>query len=132
MTRRLLLVPLLFTLGCASAGAAGAAGSGAASRRSQSVITEAEIAENTGILNVYDLVVRVRPNYLRGTTELTGGSQPVQLRVDNNAQRDLADMKNIDVRQVHEIRYFSPQEASVRFGVDTNVPVISITMKRLK
>ncbi|MBL8981640.1 MAG: hypothetical protein JNL26_05620 [Gemmatimonadetes bacterium] len=96
-----------------------------------SVITAEEIAENPGILSAYDLISRLRPNYLRGTAEITG-SQSIQVRVDNGPQREVGDLRSIDVRQVQEIRYYTPQEANVRFGVDTNVPVVAITMKRLK
>lgn len=114
---------------CASAGSGTTAGG--AARRSMSVITAEEIAENPGILSAYDLISRLRPNYLRGTAEITG-SQSIQVRVDNGPQREVGDLRSIDVRQVQEIRYYTPQEANVRFGVDTNVPVVAITMKRLK
>lgn len=100
-------------------------------RRSQSVITEDEIAENPGILSLYDLIGRIRPNFLRGTAEISGSSQ-VGVRVDAGPQRDVSDLRTIDVRQVKEVRYYSPQEANVRFGIDTNIPVIGVTMKSLK
>ena len=135
---------LLFFTGCASgsrnlgvAPGSGAVTATAASptpsgpRRSQAVISEAEIAENPGILSVYDLINRLRPNYLRGTAEISGSST-VGIRVDAGPQLEVSDLRNIDVRQVKEIRYYSAQEANVRFGIDTNIPVIAVSMKRLK
>jgi hypothetical protein len=111
--------------------AAPAGSSPARSRRSLSVITADEIAENPGILNAFDLISRLRPNFLRGSVDISSPGT-IGLRVDNGPQRDLGDLRTIDVRNVEEIRYYSPQEANVRFGIDTNIPVIVVVMKRLK
>jgi len=132
MRRVLIMSLLLVTQGCASGAAAGGGASGSGARRSQNVITESEIAENPGLLNAQELIMRLRPNYLRVTADAGRGAEGVQLRVDNGPQREVNDLRDIDIRQVREIRYYSAQEANVRFGVDTNVPVIAIAMKRLQ
>ncbi|MEP7381815.1 MAG: hypothetical protein ABI910_09030 [Gemmatimonadota bacterium] len=90
--------------GCASTGTGAVAAGGieAPSRarsRSQSVISEVEIAEQSGVSIAYDLINRVRPAFFRtGVAGLSGESGAPVLRVDAAPALDISDLRNIDIR----------------------------------
>ena len=134
MRRLVLSVAVAALAGCASGGGGGAVtgeGAAPARARSQNVITEAEIAQQSGISNAYDLISRVRPAYLRaGVAGLSGESILPVLRIDGGPALDLADLRNIDIRTVSEIRFHTANDAEVRFGGNLNRPVIAVTLRR--
>ncbi len=135
--RLLLVVAIALLASCASGGASGTSGGDGAPTpvrsRSQNLITEAEIAEQVGITNAYDLISRVRPNYLRpGVAGMSGQSVLPVLRIDGGQALDVADLRNIDIRTVSEIRFHTANDAEVRFGGNLNRPVIAVTLKRSK
>ncbi len=137
MKHLVLGMALMVLAGCASGGSSSATGDSAAPARArsraQNVITEAEIAQQSGITNAYDLINRVRPTYLRaGMAGMSGESVFPVLRIDGGQALDLADLRNIDIRTVSEIRFHTANDAEVRFGGNLNRPVIAVTLKRSK
>lgn len=135
--RLLLVVGSALLASCASGAKGGTAGADGASSpvrsRSQNLITQAEIAEQAGITNAYDLISRVRPSYLRpGVAGMSGQSVLPVLRIDGGQALDVADLRNIDIRTVSEIRFHTANDAEVRFGGNLNRPVIAVTLKRSK
>jgi hypothetical protein len=77
-------------------------------------ITEAEIAES-GMLNAYDVVRRLRPRWLevRGGRSLTMGTS-VLAYYDNSRFGDVEALRQISVSEIHSIEYLDGAQASAQ------------------
>jgi hypothetical protein len=95
------------------------------------VITRAEIAEATWATNAFDLVQRLRPNFLRvsGPTNVSGAPQTPVVRLDNQELGDHGALRQIQPSSVQEIRYYSAAEATARFGGIRGRPVIEVVTR---
>jgi hypothetical protein len=100
-------------------------------RRDPNVITRAEIDQAVWATNAFDLVQRLRPNYLRitGPTSWSGASQAAIVRLDDQDLGDFGALRQIQVSSVQEIRYYSASEATAKFGGRHGRPVIAVTTK---
>lgn len=101
-------------------------------RHQQNVITPEEIRTGPQS-NAYDLVLALRPQWLRerGPTSL-GGSANTQVRlyVDDVRVGNAADLRRIPVPSVASLRFMDPIEASSRWGFGHDNGAIMITTHR--
>ena len=121
------------TPGTEGAAAAPAPAAGQPSRgSSRDVITRAEI-EQAGLTNVYDIVNRLRPNFLRveGRSSMGQVAQAPLVRLDASTLGDIDAMRSLDANSVQEIRYYSIVEAESRFSGVRGRPVIHIITRKL-
>jgi hypothetical protein len=113
--------------------AAPAAAVGQPSRStSRDVITRAEI-EQVGANTVYDVVNRLRPNFLRveGRSSMGQVTQAPLVRLDASTLGEIDAMRSLDANSVQEIRYYSIVEAESRFSGVRGRPVIHIISRKL-
>lgn len=154
---------LLFVAAAIAGAAACASSSGGATQErgassgSRYLITEAELAK-TQADNVYDAIVKLRPDFLRGRGEnasfvqqsvpkspgdpgstaaasSSAGSaalttaNPVMVYKDNVRMGGVDDLRQIQPATIREIRYLPGSEASIRFGTNNSSGAILITSK---
>ena len=139
---RFSLLLLVGFLGCASAPSSSS--SVVNPPRSQ-VITQKEIDDYGPGGSVYDLVNKLRPNFLRsrGQTSLSGGTSPVagelpgvggefypNVFVDDITYGDISSLRGLQPNQVGEIRFYQAAEAERKFGPGNPGGVIAITNRR--
>ncbi len=114
-------------------------GSGTASRKTPknpNVITAEEIAQsisNIPLRSAYDVIKYLRPTFLkvRGTTSgvaQPGSTEPV-VYVNNLRYGGPRALRNIFVEQIAEIRYLSPSDATMRFGLGHAGGAILVKLK---
>lgn len=95
----------------------------------RSVLTREEIASATGAASLYDVIRRLRAEYLtdRGRTSLVhqGDTRPV---VFMNAQElgPIESLRTIEPDAVEEVRFFSATSAVSRFGSRYGTGVIQV------
>jgi hypothetical protein len=141
---------------CASAG--GSSNGTAARPSSRYLLTAADLGKAKAD-NLYDAIVKLRPEFLRGHGEntsfvqqnISGGSKdpgsaglgsnpsagaaaissvvPVIAYRDNSRLASVDDLKQILLSQVAEVRYMPGPEASVRFGTNHSGGAIIVTSK---
>jgi hypothetical protein len=117
------------SLGCASTG------SGPGEVRRSQVLTQEEIASSGVSGNAFDVVTRLRPNFLasRGPTTLgnaqTKGMYP-NIYLDDIPYGDINTLRNIDASVIAEIRLYQAGEAQTKFGMGNSGGVIAITTRR--
>lgn len=126
--RVVLLFVLALSLGCASSPSTG-------SRSSAQVITRKEIDESGMTGNAFELVSRLRPNFIvsRGPTSITNaapGSEYPNVYVDEMPYGDINSLRNIDATQIAEIRRYQAWEAQTKYGPGNTAGVIAIITKR--
>lgn len=132
MVRSLVVFTALvaIALGCASTGS----GSLGETRRSQ-ILTQEEISSSGVSGNAFDVVTRLRPNFLasRGPTTL-GNAQTTSMYpniyLDGIPYGDINTLRNIDASVIAEIRLYQAGEAQTKFGMGNNSGVIAITTRR--
>ena len=123
--RMLTLFIVVGAIGCASAGTSGG------QRTNSSVITQQELA-GAGAGNAYDVIRRLRPNFLvsRGEVSLgnaQGASPYPNVYLDGLMYGDINTLKNVDAQQLVEVRMYQSWEAQTKFGLGNNSGVIAIT-----
>ena len=123
--RMLVLLGVAGAIGCASGGTPGAV------RANPSIITQQEIAQ-AGTGNAYDVIRRLRPNFLASRGEITlgnaqGSSPYPNVYLDGLMYGDINSLKNIDAGQVIEVRMYQAWEAQTKFGLGNNSGVIAIS-----
>lgn len=132
---RSVLFPLVFVAACASGGADRTPRVFAA----RDVLTPAQI-ERVRAVNAYDAVERLKSNWLRlrGSTQVPVGPGQLFIRenqilvyVDNQKLGGVEQLRAIEIAAVEYIRFFSPAEASSRWGMNHGGGVIFVsTMPR--
>ncbi|MCC6318727.1 MAG: hypothetical protein IT361_13685 [Gemmatimonadaceae bacterium] len=117
-----------------SAPLSGASATAAATTRGRTadVIPESEISQQTGVTNAYDLIRRLRPNFLRNVerSSLRTNSSAPLVRLNGQLLGELTELRGIEVTLVQEIRYFSIVEAESRWSGTLGRPVIAVTTKK--
>ena len=98
------------------------------------ILTRQEILASKAQGNAYDVIARLRPNFLhaRGATSVNNPSAPASLPnvyVNGNAYGDMYSLRNFDVIQIEEIRYYSAGEAQAKFGTGNGGGAIAITTR---
>ena len=87
--------------------------------RNSNVITREDI-ETANVLNAYDAISRLRPQFLNshGSTTLTGKDTGYpKVYLNHQFYGDLNSLRNIDVHGISEIHFYGGSEASTRFGL---------------
>ena len=128
-----MIVLCLGLLNAVGACASGGSGGGAA-RPSTSVITSDEIAQ-TSAANAYELIQRLRPNFLRTRGAVRGAPRgsPNQLEaVDlvvymNESRMGGSDqLRQIPLSEIREIRYFTAADATTKWGTGHTAGAIQV------
>ena len=101
--------------------------------RDRSVLTFEEIEfDKAGVRSAYDIIARLRPEYLRsrGSSSLrTGAPSTAVVYLDEMRYGNLASLRTISAAQVYEVRYFNAADATTRFGTDHLGGAILITTR---
>ncbi|HEY6089909.1 MAG TPA: hypothetical protein VD771_08975 [Gemmatimonadaceae bacterium] len=131
--RRLHLAALATIIACAPAGTQ----SGSGVSRKGNVISAEEIAAlNADVHTAYDAVTRLRPYWLvaHGVVGLVPDNDSTEyaaVYVDGKRQGRLGSLRDIQIYQVAEIRYYDVAQTGARFGVDGGSSgVIEVRIKR--
>ncbi len=127
VNRRVVLVlGLVLALGaCAGGGGAGGAGRGSSTR-----LTEADI-ENDQSLDLYSIIQRRRPQWLRVRGAVTtSGPVTIAVIIDGTRQQGSVDLlRSMRGGEVQEVRFMSASDATTRYGTDMTGGAIVIVTK---
>ena len=126
MSRSVYMLSLAVVMACATSGT-----TGAGTHRDPNLITEQEIAAS-GETNALDAVTRLRPMFLktRGrSTVNAGSSEYASVFVDGQFYGELGSLRNINVSQIHEIRYLSGPDAVSKYGMRYGSGAIDVKSK---
>ena len=125
-TVRFLLIALLLSTGCASAGTSG----GGSSERNR--ITGEQLARVTAS-NAYEAIRQLQPQWLdtRGVISSSATAAPTYATVYQDGSRigDIEYLRTVNINVLAEIRYLPPGEASARFGMGHDRGVIELISK---
>jgi hypothetical protein len=121
-----MLATIALTMGCASSHPTGAT-------LNPNLISTEEIS-GTSASNAYDLIQRLRPNYLRtrgavhGTPNGTNKIEAVDLVVYLNENRlgGSDQLRQIATSEIREIRYYSASEATTKWGTGHSAGAIQV------
>lgn len=99
--------------------------------RSSDVLTIDEILASK-TQNAYDAVRRLRPSFLqtRGPTTLLARNETPSapmVYLDNRRYGDVESLRTITVDGIFEIRYLSPNQAQLKWGMNHAAGVIHVT-----
>lgn len=138
MRSRIILVVVLAGLatafGCASSGR-----SSDGEFITRNILTSAQIAE-TAATNAYEAVERLKSHWLRirGTSAMppAGGvarfeENPILVYMDDQRLGGIEELRRIEIAVVKYIRYYSPAEASARWGFNHGGGVIYVSSRPL-
>jgi hypothetical protein len=136
LTRRVLAVAMVMLAACASAGGGATGGNVAAKVQNPSVISTEEIEASSGT-NAYEVIQRLRPNFLRtrgavhGTPGATNAIETVDLVVYLNENRLGASdqLRQIAKGDIREIRYFNSSEATTKWGTGHSAGAIQVVSR---
>ena len=119
----ILLMVVMSVTACASGGSAGSRSA------SSSVITEEELA-TASELNAYEVVQRLRPQWLttRGPATFSG-QQGIRVYVDGISRGFVTELASLRAVSVKSMRYLTGREATARFGTDHGDGAILVTMR---
>jgi hypothetical protein len=110
------LMLLAGSLACASSGTQGSDPSGSRATRSPNLISTQEIA-STPAGNAYDLIVRLRPQWMRvgGVASIGGGAArqgSLVAYLDNVRLGRFDDLRSVDAGAIKSIRYLNAEQAA--------------------
>ncbi|UCG87599.1 MAG: TonB-dependent receptor plug domain-containing protein [Gemmatimonadota bacterium] len=112
------------TASCAATTQQGSSG------RSRNVLT-AEDLQGQSERNLYDLLARMRPNWIRPQgAVLATGTTPVLVYVNNVRMGGVAVLADIRLDEVEQVRFVDAIDATTRYGMNTDGGVIEVTTKR--
>ena len=104
-------------------------------KHSREVLTSEEIVQTGQQQDLYQAIRSLRPHFLRpvrGSRSITGGGQatvPV-LYVDGMKSGDVEGLRSIRAQAVKEVRYLSPSQAGIRYGLGHEAGAILVTLLR--
>ena len=111
---------------CVTGGAAGTPRTG----RSDVISTE-EISASKDVVTAFDIVQRLRPQFLRGRgTSPTGGALTPVVYYDAMRLGTVDALRQIRAEQVKEIRFISATDATTRWGTNHESGVILVLSKQ--
>ncbi|HEY2026292.1 MAG TPA: hypothetical protein VGG78_04755 [Gemmatimonadaceae bacterium] len=128
-----LAVLLALAVGCASSTGAGAAGPGSAvpDTGDRSYIGDAQLAASSE--TAYEIVQRLRPEYLRPDpvvrNAVTTHIDPV-LVVNGRQTGSVDDLRRMPASSLTRIRYYGPEEAKRRFGMQFTAAALELTYRQ--
>jgi len=131
-TRRVLAVAMVTLAACASGGGGGVS----AKPQNPNVISMEEIEASSGS-NAYEVIQRLRPNFLRtrgavhGTPGATNAIEMVDLVVYLNDNRLGASdqLRQIAKTDIREIRYYNSSEATTKWGTGHSAGAIQVVSR---
>ncbi len=131
-TRRVLAVAVVTLAACASGGGGGVS----AKPQNPNVISMEEIEASSGS-NAYEVIQRLRPNFLRtrgavhGTPGATNAIEMVDLVVYLNDNRLGASdqLRQIAKTDIREIRYYNSSEATTKWGTGHSAGAIQVVSR---
>lgn len=122
--------------GCASGGSAAGTSPISANRSNPDVITADELAKSTGH-NALEIIRELRPRFLqsRGATAPGAGAysrQPLDpvVYVDERRLATFAELSQILMSQIREIRHFNSSEATAKWGTGHSAGAILILSRK--
>ena len=96
------------------------------------VISRADL-DAAGSATVYDVIVRLRPNFLRSrgpTSVMNASARTVAVVFVNDAEYgDLESLRRFQAARIEEIRYYSGIEATTKFGSPFGAGVIALKQR---
>ena len=102
------------------------------SASSSNVISRLEL-DAAGSATVYDVIVRVRPNYLRsrGPTSVvnTSARTVAVVFVGDTEYGDLESLRRFLAARIEEVRYYTGPEATTKFGSAFGAGVIALKLR---
>lgn len=112
---RSLIAALLLAAGCASAER-----DSSDDFYSRSILT-AEQLRGVGVVDAYDAVARLKSHWLRSVTptspnDMQSRTSPVMVYLDGQRLGGVNQLRRIEIAVVEYIQYFTPAEASSRWG----------------
>lgn len=115
--RTLILTVLVSTLAVGGCASTGSSGDGSGSGGSPDHITSEELRNlDVEDLNAWQLVQRLRPNWLRARGQTFRGDTDARVVVDGMDYGELESLRNLNVVDIEEMRYLSSSDATTRFG----------------
>lgn len=120
MTRRALMAVMVASAACAGSAQP------ASDRPNRAVIVDSELPEG-GTETVFDVVQRLRPEYLRQRPQ--GGSSVLAVFTHGQLLGDAGELKRIPVSSVKEVRYYTIEQAKNKFGMQYSGGVIELTYR---
>jgi hypothetical protein len=130
MAKTLGILGLLVLTACSSGGSTGTA-TPAAQRSSRNLITRAEI-ESSNVQDAYEVVQRLRPEYLReqrGNPSISSGPQYAAVYVDGVRRGGPEALRGLRPVEVEEIRFISASDATTRWGTGHGGGVIEVKIR---
>jgi hypothetical protein len=121
---------IALTAACASGGASTTSSSG----QNRSVITQNDLS-SSGTETAYDVIQRLRPEYLRvkpsqkGYLQGVGDAPPPTVIVAGQPSGNLDDLRHIPAVELSRIRYYNIEEAKRTFGMQYEGGAIELTYK---
>jgi hypothetical protein len=102
-------------------------------RFSRDVLTEEEIRQANIVSNAYEVVTRLRPQWLRmrGTTAVPEDDGTREIQVWNNGRKigNPETLRDITVTQIVEMRWVDPIQARQRYGPGNARGVIAVNSR---
>ena len=132
------------TVGCGggtTSAATGADATAPAPRRDRTVITAEEL-KDVSVLNLYEAVQRIHPEWLvarnqatqtRSNATTASGQAGVQVYMDTQRLGNVEMLRQISISAVASLKYYSSSEAQSRFGLGNSsgaIQIISTTTKK--
>ena len=130
-SRRVLATAMVMLAACASGG-----GGASAAKQDPNVISAEEI-DASSASNAYEVIQRLRPNFLRtrgavhGTPGATSAMEMVDLVVYLNENRlgGSDQLRQISTSDIREIRYFNSSEATTKWGTGHSAGAIQVVSR---
>jgi len=122
----LLLPAMLVTTSCATSTQSASQGRSGG----RYLITAEEVAA-AAERNAFDLVQRLRPNWLRPRgTETAQGTVPVVVYVDGMRRGGVDALSSLRLDEVTEMRFLDGPDATLRYGINVGGGVIEVVTRR--
>jgi hypothetical protein len=132
--RRFYLTAVLTAFACASQSGPNAPAGTVVANSDRNIISATEI-QSVPSANLYDLISKLRPHFLRsrGPQSLSSGSTATEyatVYMDGRPYGDIASLRSIVSSQVSEVRYYDASSAAAKFGMINSNGVIEVIIKQ--
>jgi outer membrane cobalamin receptor len=103
---------------------------GSATRSDRNVLTAEDFQGQSG-RSLYDILARMRPNWIRPQgANLVSGTSPVVVYVNNVRFGGVDVLTDIPLDEVARVRFVDGTDAATRYGLNTDGGVLEVTTKR--
>lgn len=118
-------IPMLALL---LAGCASMQGSSDGPSRRNDLITQEEIQSHDGLNTAYDVVQRLRPQFLRrrGVNSLASSGDDILVYLDGIRTGGVEVLRTIDANTVQQIHYVNARDATTKYGTGHSQGVIEV------